>query len=357
MTPPLRWDALGAGDGWDSTDPVLERLARARPGLDPARESAAAPVAIAMLERIVAPAPGRPARRTATRRTLLALALAVPGVAVVVLVAILVQAVIGPPTAGQAAVAAEVRRVAATSSRALAGSGATQITFDFDQGSAGEERGTATGIFAGQDFDLLWQFFGMAPPGGVATPSLQVENRSVAGQNYLDTRGPDGQVRWYHLTGPDRGPTATGQVLPDPRTLLAQVTPAAGFRLVETIPAAGGPVHHLRAVTPAAGPPLRSFTSGGPGVGTLVTGLDLWVDGHDVISRMDLTWTTVLTSPDPTAPAPPCATGVSARVDQLLDTAGCALAQSASSAVSIRFSDLGSRMTIGVPAGAVDQPG
>lgn len=351
MTPPRDWDP---GDAREGVDPILDRLALARPTLEPGLASPGTPGAVAMLERIVA-GPPRPARNAPARRRFLALALAVPGVAVVALVALAVRAVIGPaPTRGQAPVAAEVLRVATASSSALGSSGATQIAFDFDRGSPAEERGTASGVFAGGDFDLLWRFV-------VPTPGLQVEYRLVAGQGYLYTPGPDAKVRWYHLADAGQGPGA-GAALPDPRTVLAQVTPAAGFRLVETIRTSGGPVRHLRAATPAAGPPPRSFTNGSAGMATVVTGLDLWVDSHDVISRMDLAWTSLPSSPDPAAGADPaagpapCGTRVSTRVGQLLEAAGCPPGQGTTSSVSIQFSDLGSPVSIGVPAGAMEQP-
>jgi hypothetical protein len=107
-------------------------------------------------------------------------------------------------------------------------------------------------------------------------------NRVVNGQAYDYFVADHGQT-WYHVTGPD---AVSSMKIPDPRTLLAELSPAAHFVDAGRARMGGIMLEHLRA-TSLIGLPSIQLGSATP-TGQLVA-LDIWVGGKGVVHRMALT--------------------------------------------------------------------
>jgi hypothetical protein len=113
---------------------------------------------------------------------------------------------------------ASIRRIAATSTEALAQSGTAVVTSNSSFGSAAQPTQTTAVTFSGQDVNF-------AISTG-SSPSDTAINRIVDGQLYLYIIGQDLQKHWYHDTAPN---AASSLHFPDPRTLVQDLTPGAGF--------------------------------------------------------------------------------------------------------------------------------
>jgi hypothetical protein len=177
--------------------------------------------------------------------------------------------------------AAFVRHVASTSRTAMVHSGVAVI----------ESRVTVDGVLQQTDVDRItysggnWDdSFTVSSPAAAGQPasSESAINRVVHGQAYdyfVANRG----LAWYHVTGPD---AVSSMNIPDPRKLLAELSPAARFVNAGPARIGGIVLEHLRA-TRLTGLPSIELGSATP-AGQL-TSLDIWVDRHGVVHRIALT--------------------------------------------------------------------
>ncbi|HZC60723.1 MAG TPA: hypothetical protein VE464_03695 [Streptosporangiaceae bacterium] len=113
-----------------------------------------------------------------------------------------------------------------------------------------------------------------------------VTNRIVDGQGYF-TANVHGRWVWVHDPHPDL-PDLIFTELPDPRTLLRRLAPAARFRAAGDRMRGGVRLSVLRATDPGR---VRGFRFL-PGVhsGGLVVSLEVWADRHQVVHRMAITF-------------------------------------------------------------------
>jgi hypothetical protein len=273
-------DSPAPADTWPADDQLLVRLRAARPTTPDEVASPHAPANQLLLERIVgdAPAPGghrrlasveRLARHDGKRSVLWpAAAAAVAAVAGFVAAA--------PFGSADPSAAAVVRDAAVVSAEAL-DSGRAVLTVRQDGTEDVYEY-----TFAGDDVGVEMV---LAATGDAATIAAR---RVVDGELYWRV-GDEPSTPWLHMVGDGAVPLSVfGD---DPRTLLAGLTPTAGFELVGDDTVDGVAVTGLRATTPeridARQLRLGEATSGG---GT-VTELEVWVDGDDVVRRIDLAMT------------------------------------------------------------------
>jgi hypothetical protein len=287
-------------DDHDLTDPVLARLRAARPGPPDGVLSPHSPASRALLDDILAGRTGmeaspRPAPAHRSRRRLAGRAAAVAAVAAAAAGAV----VVAPFGSSGPTAAALVRDAAAASEQAL-GTGRAALTIDTETidgvgGSADDERwrDSFDYVFAGDDVAVTMDFDGRS--GG--------ERRIVDGELYWRV-DHEGRSSWFHqtdVTGPDL--PAANDFTADPRLLLAALAPAAAFEIAGDERLDGVDVTHLRATTPddidgmslgladamtgyiAPDTPEEFGTSE-------ITALDLWVDGDDVVRRIDIAITT-----------------------------------------------------------------
>ncbi|HET6952315.1 MAG TPA: hypothetical protein VFI47_18190 [Acidimicrobiales bacterium] len=333
-------------DAWPGDDPLLQRLSAARPEpparlLDPRSADARA-----TLDRILGdPAAGRPGRRTQARperarpprRTARRLA---PRVAAVVAAAAAVAALVVVAPIGSPAPRAEaiVRDAAAASGEAL---GTSRAVMTVEGGNYGDRYEYA---FAGDDHSVV--ITATSPDG---SPSVG-ERRVIGGETYF-WWSPDGapeQPDWLHDVTP--GAVRQDTTEPDPRGLLATLAPTAGFELVGDDTVDGVAVTRLRATSPEAidvhGLGIDEVLNG---IGPVVEALDVWVDGDDVVRRIDVTigydepmdGFVVLDEETPGGTGSPPV--------ELPE--GISFAETT---VSVTFTDVGSPITIELPAGARD---
>ena len=179
------------------------------------------------------------------------------------------------PTSPAPIALVNIRTIAARSGTALSGTGRAEISFADQEGLSA---GTSDLTFSGHNDEMVIHFAGTQ-----GRPGFDAQNRTVDGQFYLNTPGPDNIARWYHETGQ----TGTSVFDTDPRTLLNVLAPEAGFVPVGSGTVDGVAVTHLRATKLDALPSLD--LSLGPIDGRSVTALDLWVGADDVVRRVDLT--------------------------------------------------------------------
>jgi hypothetical protein len=177
--------------------------------------------------------------------------------------------------------AAFVRHLASTSRTAMVHSGVAVI----------QSRVTLDGVLQQTDVDRItysggnWNdSFTVSSPAapGQAASSESAINRVVHGLAY-DYFVANHGLAWYHVTGPD---AVSSMNIPDPRKLLAELSPAARFVNAGPARIGGIVLEHLRA-TKLSGLPSIQLGSATP-TGQL-TSLDIWVDGNGVVHRMALT--------------------------------------------------------------------
>jgi hypothetical protein len=135
----------------------------------------------------------------------------------------------------------------------------------------------------------LWAFSGddlqveMPVIGGEQQPEPYPVNRRVDGEFYLGVPNADGTgYDWSHDINGD--PYAEFGV--DPRGLFGGLRGASSFEEVGTEPVDGVETTRLRATEPRDLPNLQ--IDGNDTTGK-VTALDLWVDGEDLVRRLDVT--------------------------------------------------------------------
>jgi hypothetical protein len=172
--------------------------------------------------------------------------------------------------------AAMVRQVAGASRSALALSGRALISYTDTQNGALQDTGSDAIMFSGKNWnDVISQ----SGPGGKPASRQIAINRIVGNQFYLYSysAGPHPGMRWSRDTNPTGQPSFT---IPDPRTVLRVLEPAAGFVVAGHV----GGLTELRATRFAGLPDLRALPDVQPG--SRVISLEVWVDGHGVVHRM-----------------------------------------------------------------------
>jgi hypothetical protein len=345
-------------------DPVLGMLMTARPeaAADDATEAPDAPAAQALLSAILAfpeaPAAHRRARSRRVRLTASALS-----AAAAITMAVMIVNSVGVDhgrviVQQQSAAAVDMVAIARASAGAFASSGRAAETFDVGPGSITEQRGTSQIAFSGSDLDVMLHFDGVA-----GRPGFDAHNTTVDGRFYLED-GPPGAKKWYH----DINATPEGSEIfnLDPRALLSVLRPAAGFVVVDATTAADGVVRHLRATRLGALPSLR--VSLGKVDGRDITSLDLWVGADDTVRRLALT----VRHTEVPAPAFFVQGGVKhvvkpgdklAKVgDRITIVPGRGSAAPAepvttTGSYTVRFTDIGTRISITAPANATTVQG
>jgi hypothetical protein len=254
---------------------TLTRLRAARPVLpddeaDP-RSPANAAIIDAILAAPVADAPLAPIRRRSGRRRLPALVAA--------------AAVIGGLAAGFVAVspfgpsepsaASVVRRAVAASEEAL-DHGQASLTVETE----GLED-TYDYRFAGDDVEVEMVL------GTELDEPVSGARRVVGGEMYWHV-GADPSAAWFHMTG---GEPSRSSWTGDPRSLLAGLETDAGLEIVGDETVDGVELTHLRATTPGDVDVSRLGLGEATVQADTLTGLDVWVDGDDVVRRVDLAGT------------------------------------------------------------------
>jgi len=353
----------------------FDRLRAARPELDDAAVAPERPAAQALMHNIVAtnasdPVESRartPRARAAYRRPS-GIAAMVAGVTVVAVGVGFVTTrgssggAPGAPTAASAPTTTHpvrlvnIRTVAARTSAALGASGRAEITFANGEGM---QSGTTDLSFAGGNVAMTIRFAGEH-----GRPGFDTTNKTVDGEFYLYTPGPDNVTRWYH----DTNSSGSSVFDSDPRTPLASLVPAAGFVEVGSGTVDNVAVTHLRATTLGTLPALN--LSLGPVDARDAKSLDLWVDGNDVVRRLDLVTEEKAREID-AAVAPllskhadgtitiTAKDGHNTQTVKAGELAGILnglphVTRTVDSSYSVRFFDIGAPITIDAPAGAVD---
>ena len=317
---------------WPADDPLLVRLRAARPETPDEVASPHASANQLMLERIIGAAPDTGTRRRDARPVPLSRREArrsVPWAPAVAAVAAAVAGfVIAAPFGSTGPSAAAVVRDAAVASEEALGSGRAVMTVEQDG-----YRDVYEYTFAGDDVgvEIVLASTSGAPSAG--------ERRIVDGERYWRV-GADPAAPWFRRTGD--GTVPLSELGDDPRSLLAGLAPAAGFEHVSDDTLDGVAVTRLRATTPenvdAGELSLGEATTSG---GT-VTDLEVWVDGDDVVRRIDLGLTQTV---DVTMTEVPGTSGD--------DAAGTGPPEPESVAIevaaSVRFTDIGVPNTIEAP--------
>ncbi len=182
--------------------------------------------------------------------------------------------VVSPFGATEPSAATLVRNAAVASQEALA-SGRAALTVEQDG-----YKDTYEYAFAGDDVSVE---IGLASTSATASG----ERRIVDGELYWHV-GDDPARPWFHQTG---GRESRSDLGGDPRSLLAGLAPNAGFDYVGDDTVDGQAVSRLRATTPEnvdAGELSLGEATMSDGA---VTDLEVWIDSHDVVRRIDLTTT------------------------------------------------------------------
>jgi hypothetical protein len=242
--------------------------------------------------------------------------------------------------------AAMIRRITSSSAAALAHSGTATVTTTTTMGSETPEVDHTAVTFSGADLNYV--ITTSDNPKGVAI------NRVVDGQLYLYVIGQDLQYHWYRDTSPD---AASSLAFPDPRTLVGELTPEAGFVSAGSEDVGGAELTELEAtnlgdIDAAA---LKNF-GGGP-----LSGFAVWVDGNDVVQKIVVTSTSdAVTSIRPATggPAWSCPAGYSlkmAKSPTASPPAICAKPVTMTMTTEIDFASIGDPETITAPAGAIDE--
>jgi hypothetical protein len=125
------------------------------------------------------------------------------------------------------------------------------------------------------------------PAEGGLQPANTLVNRIVDGQGY-STASVHGRRVWVHDPHPD-DPGLDSTNLPDPRTLLRRLAPAARFQAAGDRMRGGVRLAVLRATAPGRVKTFRWLPGVYPGV-LPVTSLELWTDRHQVVHHMAITF-------------------------------------------------------------------
>jgi hypothetical protein len=125
------------------------------------------------------------------------------------------------------------------------------------------------------------------PSEGGLQPGDALTNRVVDGQEYF-TANVHGRWQWVHDPHPD-DPGLIFRELPDPRTLLRRLAPAARFRVAGHQIRGGLRLTQLRATDPGR---VKGGLGWLPGVhaGLPIVSLDVWADQHQIVYRLEVTF-------------------------------------------------------------------
>ena len=177
--------------------------------------------------------------------------------------------------------AAMLRHVTSASRLALAQSGRAIVTSREVLGGALQQTGTDDITFDGRNWN---DSFTVATPAGDGQPASRESavNRVVDGRAYDYFVAADG-LAWYHEVGPD---AVANLAIPDPRTLLRELAPAARFAREGTSVLAGVPVTKLAATNVRGLPSLNSPDIWPAGA---ISALTIWVDGRGVVRQVTVT--------------------------------------------------------------------
>ncbi|HVF74054.1 MAG TPA: hypothetical protein VM938_03315 [Acidimicrobiales bacterium] len=253
----------------------------------------------------------------------------------------------GVKVSGPPPVAADIARIASTSSAALTSSGRALVDFHMAQGTMAEQRLTGTVSFAGDDVEMVLTF---APDG--RGPGFEARNRTVDGQFYLYDAG-----RWVRDTNAT-GTQGRDLFSADPRTLLGALHAGAGFEVVGTETVDGVELRHLRATRVDQLPTLN--LSMGPMDPKEVRSLEVWVGADDVVRRLDIgtvQLSTTSTEPPPTVVVRDADGKSRVKMGPVPADWPGAVTKEVRSTYSLRFTDIGAAITITAPKGAVDVAG
>jgi hypothetical protein len=177
--------------------------------------------------------------------------------------------------------AAYIRHLASASRLALAHSGEAVISSRQTlQGTLQQSSKDTISFDGGNWSDSFSEHFPAL--GGQAASTQSAINRVVNGQAYDYFVAADG-LAWYHDTGPN---AVRSMRIPDPRKLLNELAPGAGFVRVAAGQLNGVPVEQLRATTVGGLPQVQ--LPGQWNIGRL-TALDVWVDGQGVVRKLTMT--------------------------------------------------------------------
>jgi hypothetical protein len=187
----------------------------------------------------------------------------------------------GPAPSSAVLTAALVRQAASVSRSEFAVSG--EATIGYRSYGLIPGGGTDQITFSGKNWDvrLSWVAPTAAGHPGIAHHEI---NRVVNGRAYYDIPARNGRLTWYEDTSPG---AANRLHIPDPRSLLNLLTPAAGFRHTGYQTIAGVRLAGLRATRTGGLGSLSRLPEAQPG--ERVTALQVWVDSRRVVHRMDLT--------------------------------------------------------------------
>jgi hypothetical protein len=195
----------------------------------------------------------------------------------------------GTPAAGRrpaVVTAAYVRHLVSASRIALARAGRAVIVTRQTQGGVSQGTDTDEITFSGGNWNDSFSAVLPAAGGQPATTQSAI-NRVVDGQAYDHFVASHG-LAWYHLVGPN---AVASMAIPDPRKLLGELSPEAGFVVAGYATVDGLRLEHLRATR------LRGLHSIQLGSSTVrgLTSLDIWVDGSGVVHRLSLTESQAIT--------------------------------------------------------------
>jgi hypothetical protein len=223
---------------------------------------------------VAAPFPAKARRAVTARRvTAVGASLAAAGCAAALVASQLSGAPARRPARPAVLDAAYVRHLAAASRLALARSGQAVIAITQTEDQR-QSTSTFRLMFSGANFNDAFTYTATGP--GVRPLRLTQFGRVVAGQVYSYQNHA-----WYHETGQ----TSVGMHIPDPRPLLAELSPSARFVRVGAAVVDGVRVEHLRATALAALPAMSVPYTAQLRSGH-VSSLDIWVDGHSVVRRL-----------------------------------------------------------------------
>jgi hypothetical protein len=177
--------------------------------------------------------------------------------------------------------AAYIRHLASASRLALAHSGEAVISTRQTLQGTLQQTSKDTISFDGANWnDSFIEHFPALD--GQAASTQSAVNRVVSGQAYDYFVAADG-LAWYHDTGPN---AVSRMRIPDPRKLLDELAPGAGFVRVAAGELDGVPVEQLRATTVAGLPQVQ--LPGQWNIGRL-SALDIWVDRQGVVRKLTMT--------------------------------------------------------------------
>jgi hypothetical protein len=178
--------------------------------------------------------------------------------------------------------ATAVQRLEAASRLALAHAGRAVLSERQTVDGVLQERRTDDIRFTGQNWNDSFSESVPARSGEKAFTESAI-NRVVGGQAYDHFVAADG-LAWYHETGPN---AVNSMHIPDPRKLMAELAPGAGFVKAAQATVGGVLTEHLTATVLTGLPSINLPNLSNQGT---PAALDVWVDAHGVIRKMSVSF-------------------------------------------------------------------